>query len=179
MYGVVYLIWNKVNGKRYVGQTIHPLKARFNEHAAKRNNAPLGKAIKKYGRENFYCGVIKTCESKEELDYWEKYYIAVLHCKAPYGYNLADGGEGATGCSRTPEQRAKLSAIYKGKSRPPEVCAKISAGKKGKSRKPFSPEWCANISAGLKGHKKTPEHCANISAAQKGKRLSSEHIAKI
>lgn len=179
MYGVVYLILNKINGRKYVGQTIQPLKVRFNEHASKRNNAPLGKAIKKYGRENFYCGVIKTCASKEELDYWEKYYIAALHCKAPYGYNLTDGGEGATGCSRTPEQRAKLSAIYKGKSRPPEVCAKISAGKKGKSRKPFSTEWRVNISAGLKGHKKTPKHCANISAAQKGKRLSSEHIAKI
>lgn len=31
--GVIYLIWNLVNGKRYVGQTTQPLKKRFDAHA--------------------------------------------------------------------------------------------------------------------------------------------------
>lgn len=36
MYGVVYLILNKINGRKYVGQTVQPLKVRFREHAKKK-----------------------------------------------------------------------------------------------------------------------------------------------
>lgn len=36
MYGVVYLILNKINGRKYVGQTVQPLKVRFKEHAKKK-----------------------------------------------------------------------------------------------------------------------------------------------
>ena len=81
MYGVVYLILNKINGRKYVGQTVQPLKVRFNEHAKKKDNTLIANAIRKYGKENFYCGVIKTCSSKAELDYWEKYFIAALKAK--------------------------------------------------------------------------------------------------
>ena len=186
MYGVVYLILNKINGRKYVGQTIQQLKVRFNEHAAKRNNAPLGKAIKKYGRENFYCGVIKTCASKAELDYWEKYYIAALKTKKPYGYNLTDGGEGTQGYHLTPEQRAKLSAKMSivllgnkhtlGYRHTPKSRAKMSATRKGK---PKSPEWRAKIGAGNIGKKLTEESRAKIRAAHMGKPLSAEHRAKI
>ena len=61
-FGVVYLIWNTVNGKRYVGQTVQPLKTRFNQHS--HTETVIGKAIRKYGKENFRYGVIKSCASK-------------------------------------------------------------------------------------------------------------------
>ncbi|MBR0262166.1 MAG: GIY-YIG nuclease family protein [Selenomonadaceae bacterium] len=32
-FGVVYLIINLINGKKYVGQTVQPLRKRFNKHA--------------------------------------------------------------------------------------------------------------------------------------------------
>lgn len=35
MYGVMYLIWNMVNGKKYVGQTVKTVKERFKQHAKK------------------------------------------------------------------------------------------------------------------------------------------------
>ena len=152
---LVYLIWNKVNGKRYVGQTVQSLKKRFNEHATKKNSALLGKAIRKYGRENFYCGIIKTCTSKEEMNYWEKYFIVALHCKVPHGYNLCDGGEGVAGYSKTPEHRANLSASLKNRK--------------------FTPTWLAKISKALKGREITPEWRANLSAAHKGKTHSALH----
>lgn len=41
-----------VNGRRYVGQTVQPLKRRFNENV--KGNYPIGRAIRKYGKENFY-----------------------------------------------------------------------------------------------------------------------------
>ena len=151
----VYLIWCKINGKRYVGQTVQPLKKRFNEHATKRNKSLLGKAMRKYGRENFYCGIIKVCTSKEELDYWEKYYIAALKTKIPYGYNLCDGGEGVAGYSKTPEHCANLSTALKNRK--------------------FTPEWRTKISEALKGREITPEWRANLSAAHKGKPHSVLH----
>lgn len=186
MYGVVYLILNKVNGKRYVGQTVQPLKVRFNEHARKKDNTLISNAIRKYGRENFYCGVIKTCTSKEELNYWEKYFIAVFKSKKPYGYNLTDGGEGTVGYHLTPEACAKISAKNSisllgnknalGYRHTPKSCAKMSAIRKGK---PKSPEWRAKIAAANTGKKFTPERCANIAASKTGKPLSAKHRTKI
>lgn len=102
VFGVVYLIWNMVNGKKYVGQTVKTVKARFNEHA--RQNGIIGRAIRKYGKKNFRYGVIKSCVSKADMDYWEKYFIATLKSKKPDGYNQTDGGEGIVGLERTPEQ---------------------------------------------------------------------------
>ena len=192
-FGVVYLILNKINGKRYVGQTVQSLKTRFNEHARKKDNTLIGKAIRKYDRENFYCGVIKSCSSKAELDYWEKYFISVLKSKQPYGYNLTDGGEGFVGYRHSPEVLAKISETKKnsprvaehiaklaeanrGKHPTPETRAKQSAAHKGK---PKSPEWRTKIAAANTGKQFTPERCANIAASKTGKPLSAEHRAKI
>ena len=176
MYGVVYLILNKINGRKYVGQTVQPLKVRFNEHAKKKDNTLIANAIRKYGKENFYCGVIKTCSSKEELDYWEKFFIAALKSKKPYGYNLTDGGEGFIGYRHTPEVLAKIRETKKRSSRVAEHCAKIAAARRGK---PLSPEHIAKVSAALKGKPKTAEHCAKIAAALKGQPLTPERRAKI
>ena len=165
IHGVVYLIQNMVNGKRYVGQTTKPLDARIAQHM--HGGIVVDKAIQKYGIENFRYGVIKTCASAEELNYWEKYFIAALKSKAPYGYNMTDGGDGVPGLKRTPEQCAKISAGNKGKKRSPEAIAKTAAANTGKKR---TPEQCARISTALTGKKKSPEHCANIAATQRGKK---------
>ena len=75
VFGVVYLIFNKVNGKMYVGQTVRTVEERFKEHA-KRKTTLIGKAIRKYGAENFSIEVLKRCYSKAELDAWEIFFIA-------------------------------------------------------------------------------------------------------
>lgn len=149
VFGVVYLIWNMVNGKKYVGQTTQSLKKRFRAHT--RANSAVGRAIRKYGKKNFRYGIIKSCASKKEMDYWEKYFIVALHCKTPNGYNLTDGGGGTVGYTLSDETRANMSKSRSGKNhpnygkkRPPETCAKISASKSGKS---LSTAHCAKISA--------------------------------
>ena len=166
VFGVVYLIWNMVNGKKYVGQTIQPLKKRFQEHAKCKKSAPISRAIRKYGKENFYCGVIKSCASKEELDYWEKFYIAVLKTKVPYGYNRTDGGEGTIGYRHTPECRAKLSAEKTGE-------------KNHFFGKHLSEEHRASIKMALTGKTRSPEHCKNLSLSKLGKPLPSETCIKM
>ena len=162
VYGVVYLIWNMVNGKKYVGQTI-TFDKRINEH--KYGDQYIDRAIKKYGWENFRCGVIRSCSSKAEMDYWEKFFIAALKSKKPNGYNCTDGGEGIVGLKHTPEHNAKISAALTGKQLSPEHCANIAEGKKGKTH---SPEHNAKIGATLKGVPKSPEHRTNIVKAQRG-----------
>lgn len=109
-FGVVYLIINLLNGKKYVGQTVKTVGKRFNQHA--RQDTLIGRTIRKHGKENFRYGVIKSCASKSEMDYWEKFFIKNLKTKSPKGYNLTDGGGGCTGF--TEEVRAKMSAKRKG-----------------------------------------------------------------
>lgn len=174
VFGVVYLIWNMVNGKKYVGQTVKTVKARFNEHA--RQNGIIGRAIRKYGKKNFRYGVIKSCVSKADMDYWEKYFIATLKTKKPNGYNQTDGGEGIVGLKRTPEHNAKISVAKKGKSFSAEHCASISAGRKGIS---LSAEHCAKIGDALRGVPKTLEHCAHISSGQRANSPYKNLIAEM
>ena len=169
VYGVVYLIWNQINGKRYVGKTIQTLPKRMNQHL--HDNLYVDKAIRKYGIENFRYGVIKTCATKEELDECERYFIAALKSKSPYGYNLTDGGDGGTGRECSPETSAKLSAALRGEKNPrygkkntPEHQAKIVASHLGKKT---PPETCAKIAEALTGNPFTIERCANISVAKR------------
>lgn len=85
VFGVVYLIQNMKNGKKYVGQTTQPLEVRFNQHAY--SKSAIGRSICQDGIENFRCGVIRSCATREELNHWEKFFISKLKTKSPYGYN--------------------------------------------------------------------------------------------
>ncbi len=162
VFGVVYLIQNQINGKRYVGKTTQTLKQRMTGHLY--GNLCVDKAIEKYEIENFRYGIIKTCATEAELNAAERHFIIVLKTKAPYGYNLTDGGDGASGWKHTPEACAKISAALTGRPKSPEHQAKIVASNLGKKR---TPEHCAKIVAALTGLPKSPEHCAKVSAAKR------------
>lgn len=183
VFGVVYLILNTVNGKRYVGQTVQPLEKRFNAHAKCKKNMLIGKAIRKYGKDKFRYGVIKYCASKEEMDYWEKYFIIALKSKVPYGYNMTDGGEGTSGLERTPEYLKHLSESRMGEKNPrygkkntPEHTARIVAANLGRKRKPGTGEHIANA---LRGKKFTQERCSNISISNRGDSKFKNLIAEL
>lgn len=164
-YGIIYVITCKLNGKQYVGQTTQLLEERFKEHAHCKKTV-IGRAIRKYGKENFRCEVLKHCESKEDLDAWEKFFIAALHCKAPFGYNLTDGGGGIVGWHHKPESCAKISAKKLGKQLSPEHCANISISKRGKNHPCF-------------GKSLPLDHCLNLSRAKRGKSPYKNLIAEL
>lgn len=91
--GIVYLLTNLINGKNYIGQTTHSLQFRFKQHLRSNDKNMLTcRAVKKYGKENFIMKSIKRCNTRESLDYWEKYYIKKYNTLAPRGYNLTTGG---------------------------------------------------------------------------------------
>ena len=91
---MIYLLTNRLNGKRYVGQTRRPLEERLNEHQRNRRKASyVDRAIRKHGIESFAVKIIEVCFTVSELNYWEMYWIAELKTKYPNGYNFTDGGE--------------------------------------------------------------------------------------
>lgn len=106
----IYLRTNTVNGKQYVGQT-NDMKKRdyqwFNTDMVYAGTY-ITNARNKYGTENFKTEILKECDTQEELNQWEQYYIKELNTKYPNGYNLTDGGYGRSGYKMTEEQRLKM-----------------------------------------------------------------------
>ena len=97
--GSIYLIINKINNKKYVGQTVQDVKVRFAGHCKKSSHCPkLRNAIQKYGKENFKTITLKVfaCSDfetlRKQLDYWETWYIEYYH-SVEQGYNCTYGGE--------------------------------------------------------------------------------------
>lgn len=95
----IYKITNKVNNKIYIGQVYNKtIQDRFNRHikeSSEHSKSYLGRAINKYGANNFICELIDTATSLQELNqkeiYWIKYYNFTDH---NIGYNLTPGGDG-------------------------------------------------------------------------------------
>ena len=92
IYGVIYLLINRITGKMYVGQTVN-LKRRIRQH--KHGDQYIDKAIQHYKWENFTLTVLEECETKEQLNEREIFWIAFFDCRTPKGYNCTDGGDGA------------------------------------------------------------------------------------
>lgn len=94
-FGRIYIIRNTINNKVYIGQTIHSVKLRFSKHltaARKGSDYVIGKAIRKYGEENFYVETLEECLRKE-LNEREIYYISLYNSTNPkFGYNMSKGG---------------------------------------------------------------------------------------
>jgi len=88
---VIYKTTNLINGKIYIGQL-----AREDPNYLGSGEI-LKKAIKKYGKENFTRETIAYCNSKDELDSLEIFYIKIYNSKDPNGYNLTGGGGGTVG----------------------------------------------------------------------------------
>ena len=79
----IYKITNKLNGKSYIGQSIHCGK-RLDEHF--KGDLFIDQTIQLEGIENFTFEILKIVP-REELSYWEDYYIKEYNTMFPNGYN--------------------------------------------------------------------------------------------
>lgn len=122
----IYKITNKINNKIYIGQVYNKtIQNRFNRHIGEANinsKSYIGRAIAKYGKENFIVEEIDKANSLEELNnkeiYWIKYYNSTDH---NIGYNLTPGGDGGnTYLCKTKEEldeiKKKISKSNSGKN---------------------------------------------------------------
>jgi group I intron endonuclease len=154
----IYCITNKVNNKKYIGQSWR-IEQRFKEHVYKCCNAHLASAFKKYGTDNFFFGVVETFDNtvtQETLDIVEADYINASNLTdSKYGYNMRLGGSRG---KHNAESRAKLGLAVKGRK--------------------LSEEHKAKIVIPLIGRYYSPETRAKIGIAQKGKIVSAETLEK-
>ena len=86
-YGFIYLIENKVTNKKYIGKKqiksvkkLKPLKGKKNKRhfdvetdwkTYTSSSNDVNSDIEKYGKDNFSFSIIKFCDSKSELSYFE------------------------------------------------------------------------------------------------------------
>lgn len=137
-YNCVYMYINKINNKKYVGQT-KDFNKRHREHKTKSNNKTyIDRAFNKYGEENFEIIILKeNLKTQCLMDLYECYYIKKYKCLNEENYNISDGGYGGNKyAGKTEEEmlefRHKMSEINKGKIKNEETKKKMSESKKGK-----------------------------------------------
>jgi group I intron endonuclease len=178
---LIYIATNKVNGKKYVGQTVRPVKTRWQRHLAaarfsEQGCRALNCAIRKYGAESFELTIIALPEgsTQDDLNLAERETIKRENSRAPHGYNLWIGGEGRGG--QHPETRARIGAAHKGMKRSPEARARMSAAHKGKKQ---DPAFVERRVAALRGKPLSAEHRAKIGRGNTGKKQTPEWIAKL
>ena len=111
----IYKITNKVNGKVYIGQSIRPIEQRFQRHINDAVNNILdthfARAIRKYGKENFYIELVETCDNQTELNLREQYWIR-KYDSINNGYNETDATSkcgGNTYMSKTESEMKEIS----------------------------------------------------------------------
>ena len=92
-YNCIYMYINKINGKRYIGQTKN-FNRRHKQHIKKSSNKyPIDRSLKKYGEENFDVIILKENLSTQcLLNLWESYYIEKYNCLSKDNYNISSGG---------------------------------------------------------------------------------------
>ena len=189
---IVYKITNKINNKIYIGQTVKTITERFSKHinSVKRHSISyIHRAIRKYGKENFIIEEIEKCNSSDQLNEREIFWIKKLNSKLPNGYNLTDGGGGISGYKLSKETKQKISkslignACAKGKhwklsNKTKEKMSKSKIGNTNGLGYKHTDEAKGNIS---KNHRRiqTEDTKKKISEKHKNKILSKEHCQKI
>lgn len=189
MYGIVYLVHNKINGKNYVGLTIGNLFKRMSDHYTvariHKDNNYFMRALRKYKKIDWEWRVLQEAVDKEHLNMLEDYWGRFFKVMIPNGYNtrgfgsygkhiketkekiseLLKGNKNHLGCRHTKETKQKMSKTRKGKIFTKEHCENMSESRKGKKH---TEETCNKISIANKDKKRSEETCKNMSEARKG-----------
>ena len=148
----IYKITNIKTGQVYIGQTIRPVRYRFNRHLndARKNilKTKFCKAIREYGEENFVLDIIDTASTQEELTEKEHYWIW-KYDSVKSGYNETDAIFKNGGNTYAIKTKAELDEIKK----------KISESKIGEKNPNAKSVKCRNIYTGEELIFKTVKEC--------------------
>ena len=117
VYGYVYMVKNKVNGKLYFGITIHDFKKRYDGNIAKyTHNEHLKHSINTYGIENFEINEqFDVAYNEDDLYDLEDMYICLYDTlNDNHGYNKRRSGRKCKGHGKMSENsRCKNSESHK------------------------------------------------------------------
>ena len=181
---VIYKIYNTVNDKVYIGQTVNEAKRRFAAHVSNvkhnRYKTVLYNAMKKYGIDCFQYEVINKAENIKQLNELEVKYIAEYNSIYPNGYNLKIGGDNHKLNKRTKRlisESYKISYVKEnhpnyGKPLKQETKDRIGAANNGKKRSLEARDKMSKAKIGKPSHRKgallTKETKEKIAASKKG-----------
>jgi len=170
----IYCHTNRITGKSYVGQSCHGMEHRWKGHVKSAGKCDLlfANAIRKHGPESFEHRLLMQCETQEDADDMEDFFIQELKTLVPRGYNLKGGGAHGRPSEET---RQKISAARKGQKHSEEHRRKIGAAGKGRKH---SEETKAKMSASNKGQKRSEETRRNLSAIAKLRPPRSEEARR-
>lgn len=151
MYGYIYKTINMIDEKVYIGK-------HTNEYVRKNNcidpkyfgsGKVITNAIAKYGVDKFKCEILEWCDSLENLNNREKYWINYYMTNYPTTcYNLAEGGSGGNNLKYKTEKekleifdriRKSINAYYQ-----------TDAFKNARKELLDKPEYHQRLSAGIK-----------------------------
>ena len=120
---VVYAIWNRLNGKVYVGKTTKTVAVRWKEHLRDyrkhSERSHLYAAMCKYGPKSFDTALLSFARTAHELNFLEQEYIKRFRARDNrFGYNNSPGGDGGPlflGRRHTEEARKKMRLARRGR----------------------------------------------------------------
>ena len=115
------------NGKSYIGQTYKPIAQRKKQHKQRAfykkengefaNKYPLYNAIRKYGWENLKWDILCECDTLEELNekeiYWIDFYRTSVLFKDCNGYNVKLGGQTNSVCKFSEKEVEEIVKYFK------------------------------------------------------------------
>lgn len=92
---IIYQHINKINGKRYIGQTSQNEERRWRHGDGYVDSPKFYRAIQKYGWDNFSHEIIEIGESQQWANERERYWISYYDTfnNDEKGYNMTPGGE--------------------------------------------------------------------------------------
>ena len=184
----IYLIENRIDGKRYVGESKYigkRMKVHLQELVSNRHhNIHLQRAVNSYGIEQFKFDIIELCEpweTKRREHHWAT--LLYVH-DGRYGYNIEptdpDGHKQVS-----EETRKKIGDAHRGKVMSLEQLEKnrnrvyllewteaMKKSKEGKPVKPMTEEHKKKID--WTGRKHTDESRKKMSNSQRGKKMEKE-----
>lgn len=186
---LVYLITNKINGKKYIGQHVGTdLESYWLRNVWLAENGYQGKrllyrAIRKYGSEGFEVKPLVVVGTKQEMDYYEIGLIKAWDTVNPKkGYNITHGGDGSLGVKMSEETKAKMSESHIGLKMPESHRRKLSERSKGNKYalgRKMTKDNFKKLMAVHVGAKRSEEAKQRMSDAHKGKRASEETKQKM
>ena len=107
----IYCHENKINGKKYIGQTKNNPKQRWKNGEGYKGSPLFYNAIQKYGWDNFYHYIVIGGLTLEQANEQEEYFIDKLKTRDKrFGYNIRSGGDNQLW---TDEARRNLSRARK------------------------------------------------------------------
>lgn len=168
---VIYKTTNLINCKFYVGQDSN------NNLTYLGSGEYLKRAIKKYGKENFIKEILEVCESLDELNEREKFWITNLSATT-YGYNISFGGQVGwfKGLKHKPESIEKIREKSTGRKFSPEVIEKLKGKNNHFYGKNHSNETKEKISKSNKGNPSWNKELKNIYSEETLKKMSKAKL---